>query len=390
MGFYSTKSPETGAYVADKRDTNTGLKIYDEASGNIGLQKQQALQNLRQNYASTINNAYASYLASQRNINTSLMGQGYKQAYLKAQDQALQQQIYETNLSAAQNASDINTQMAEAQTALQEAYNTEVTNLDRVATSMNDYYTYIKSLRGTNDKGEYDDSIKYFNNYQEELNAEDMYKQLINAQPKNLTDGTTQGMDYLTWINNEYKDSQVTADKEWLDWLLYSGGYSDFKTAIEKRGVTENYTKYETNLKALDDVLSNLADIGVDTSGLSSTNKDDILKATEKQFSAGFGYIVKAEDYMRTDEDMKALGTDFSTIRDNNKAIKNILESSKFNILDSTTITQLSNLVKANNELISKYKKLIDDEIQREEDNLPNIGKNIATTIGRTIDLGKR
>ena len=248
MGFYSTKSPETGAYVADKRDSDTGLKIYDEASGNIGLQKQQALQNLRQNYASTINNAYASYLASQRNINTSLMGQGYKQAYLKAQDQALQQQIYETNLSAAQNASDINTQMTEAQTALQEAYNTEVTNLDKVATSMSDYYTYLKALRGTNDKGEYDNSIKYFNDYQEQLNAEDMYEQLINAQPRDLTDGTAQGMDYLTWINNQYKDSQVTADKEWLDWLLYNGGYSDFKNAISKRGVTENYKKYETGI----------------------------------------------------------------------------------------------------------------------------------------------
>ena len=30
MGFYSTKSPETGAFVADKR-TDTGLKMYDEA-----------------------------------------------------------------------------------------------------------------------------------------------------------------------------------------------------------------------------------------------------------------------------------------------------------------------------------------------------------------------
>ena len=87
MGFYSTRSPETGAYVAGKR-TEEGTPVYEAASGVLGMQKQAAIQNLEKNYATTIENAYASYLANQRGIETSAMGQGYKQAYLEAQDKA--------------------------------------------------------------------------------------------------------------------------------------------------------------------------------------------------------------------------------------------------------------------------------------------------------------
>lgn len=253
MGFYSTKSPETGAFVADKR-TDTGLKMYDEASGEIGLQKQQALQNLRQSYASTIDNAYASYLASQRNINTSAMGEGYKQAYLAAQDQALQQQIAQTNLSAAQSAQEIATQSAEAQSKLQEAYNTEVTNIDKVGASMSKYLEYVKSLRGRTKDGQPDDTVKAFTDYEEKLSVDDLYERLTNLNPKDLYYGDEQGKSYAEWINSEIGENANATDANWRDWLLYGGGYQDFKDALAKRGKTQRYSDYEYATEMLNNI----------------------------------------------------------------------------------------------------------------------------------------
>lgn len=283
MGFYSTKSPETGAFVADKR-TDTGLKMYDEASGEIGLQKQQALQNLRQSYASTIDNAYASYLASQRNINASAMGEGYKQAYMAAQDQALQQQIAQTNLSAAQSTEEIATQSAEAQSKLQEAYNTEVTNIDKVGSSMSKYLEYVKSLRGRTKDGQPDDTIKALTDYEEKLSVDDLYERLTNLNPKDLYYGDEQGMSYAEWINSQIGENANTTDANWRDWLLYGGGYQDFKNALTKRGKTERYSNYEYATDVLNNINWNDITKYVYTGAVDKTNefKANIIKQLEE------------------------------------------------------------------------------------------------------------
>ena len=285
MGFYSTKSPETGAFVADKR-TDTGLKMYDEASGEIGLQKQQALQNLRQSYASTIDNAYASYLASQRNINASAMGEGYKQAYLEAQDQALQQQIAQTNLSAAQSAQEIAAQSAEAQSKLQEAYNAEVTNIDKVGASMSKYLEYVKSLRGRTKDGQPDDTVKAFTDYEEKLSVDDLYERLTNLNPKDLYYGDEQGKSYAEWINSEIGENANTTDANWRDWLLYGGGYQDFKDAIAKRGKTQRYSDYEyaTN------ILNNIDWKDMDKYLYNNIHGSDELKTEMTNLLEGYNY----------------------------------------------------------------------------------------------------
>lgn len=284
MGFYSTKSPETGAFVADKR-TDTGLKMYDEASGEIGLQKQQALQNLRQSYASTIDNAYASYLASQRNINASAMGEGYKQAYLAAQDQALQQQIAQTNLSAAQSAQEIATQSAEAQSKLQEAYNAEVTNIDKVGSSMSKYLEYVKSLRGRTKDGQPDDTVKAFTDYEEKLSVDDLYERLTNLNPKDLYYGDEQGKSYAEWINSEIGENANTTDANWRDWLLYGGGYQDFKDALAKRGKTQRYSDYEYATNILNNI-----DWKDMTKYLYNTYSSDELKTEMTNLLEGYNY----------------------------------------------------------------------------------------------------
>ena len=245
MGFYSTRSPETGAYVAGKR-TEEGTPVYEAASGALGMQKQAAIQNLEKNYATTIENAYASYLANQRGIETSAMGQGYKQAYLEAQDKALQQNIAQAGLSFAENKAAINQNIAEAQSSLQKQYETEVGYIDRVRDTMNNYLTYVKSLRGkvkSTDKTT-SDEIRALTTEEEAMTASDLYERLYNLSPKNLYDPEMgQGLSYYEWIGNQLKDTE--SDTAWRDWLFYSGGYQDFINAVKQRGKTDVYKQYE-------------------------------------------------------------------------------------------------------------------------------------------------
>lgn len=245
MGFYSTRSPETGAYVAGKR-TEEGTPVYEAASGVLNAQKQAAIQNLQKNYATTIENAYASYLANQRGIETSAMGQGYKQAYLEAQDKALQQNIAQAGLSFAENKATINQNIAEAQSSLQKQYETEVGYIDRVRDTMNNYLTYVKSLRGKakpTDEAT-SDEIRALTAEEEKMTAADLYERLYNLSPKDLYDPSMgQGLSYYEWIGSQLKDTE--SDAAWRDWLFYSGGYQDFVNAVKQRGKTEVYKQYE-------------------------------------------------------------------------------------------------------------------------------------------------
>lgn len=245
MGFYSTRSPETGAYVAGKR-TEEGTPVYEAASGVLNAQKQAAIQNLQKNYATTIENAYASYLANQRGIETSAMGQGYKQAYLEAQDKALQQNIAQAGLENLQARQEIGSQYDEAQSQLQQSYQTEVGYLDRVANTMSGYLDYVRTLRGMNNNV-MDENVKALTEDEEQaimngtLTYEDLYDKLYAMQPKNLysfdSEVPTQGMSYYEWINTQIKDNEK--DTAWRDWLFYSGGYQDFINAVKTQGKTE-------------------------------------------------------------------------------------------------------------------------------------------------------
>lgn len=225
-GFYVPGS-RSGSYVSNKRDEEGSL-LYETASSEAGIQKQAALQSLGENYAATIENAYASYLANQRDIRTSAMGQGYKEAYLEAQDKALVSNIAQSNLSLANARAELESQEQQAQSTLAEQYQTEVANLDRVANSMNDYLTYVKSLTGKDDP-----TSKYFTEEQEQLAVDDLYEQLYMAQPQGLLDEEGQaGKTYLEWIRSQLTNSEV--DTNWSNWLFYQGGWQDFINSVNK------------------------------------------------------------------------------------------------------------------------------------------------------------
>ena len=236
-----------GSYVEQKRDT-AGTKLYAGAEQEIGIQKQAALQSLGEQYDQAINNAYTSYLASQRGIAASAMGQGYKEAYEQKAQEAFQENLRQANLSASEARSQIETSAAEQQSALQERYKTEVANLDKAAASMNDYLEYVRGLYQVDAQGnavldEEKNNIGYLNADQLGLTAESLYDVLLDAQPQNYYDTTgKQAKAYTEWLRDKY-GAGSKEDQAWLQYM-YGGGLSDFKraayqSAIDRRNQAE-------------------------------------------------------------------------------------------------------------------------------------------------------
>lgn len=234
-GFYIPSS-QSSSYTASKRNEE-GSYAYDAAVIGASIQKQAALQDLSKQYESTIENAYASYLATQRGIDTSAMGQGYKEAYKEKQQQNLISNIAEANQNAATVRAQIESQASQSREALDKQFKTETANLDRVAATMNDYLTYVKGLSGS---------------YLEDKPIDELYEALSNYQPQGFSDEKDQaGLPYSEWIKNQLKDT--ADDKAWFQWLFYQGGLQDF---INSRQGKQQYSfespdKTESVRKAL-------------------------------------------------------------------------------------------------------------------------------------------
>lgn len=226
-GFYIPGS-RSGSYVASKR-TEDGGYLYDTAGAELGMQRQAALQNLSENYATTVENAYASYLANQRGIQASQMGQGYKEAYEKSQREQLTKNIAESTLNAQRARAELEQQSSEARTSLEETYKTEVANLDKVATSFDDYLSYVKSLTSADDSG-----ATYFTEEEASKSVDDLYEQLYTAQPQSLFDEEgNAGLPYLQWMKSKLSTDEKEA--AWLQWLMYGGGLQDFMQSVNAR-----------------------------------------------------------------------------------------------------------------------------------------------------------
>lgn len=217
-------------YVANKKNAG-GANVWDQASGEVGLERQSAFQSINQQYNETINNAYHNYLLANRGIRGSEMGEGYKEAYLQATQQQLASQAAEANLTAAGLRSEINQETIKRQETIQSVYDTEVANLDRVFSTANSYLTYLKTLGKSTDL-----TARYLTPDQESLTIDDMYDTVFQAQPKDYLDEEGNiGLSYIEWVNSQMKDTE--ADSSWIKWFL-SGGFNQAKTAV-KNGIKE-------------------------------------------------------------------------------------------------------------------------------------------------------
>jgi len=213
-------------FVSNQKTVN-GANVWDQASGEIELGKQAALQTVNKQYSTTINNAYSNYLLANRGIRGSDMGTGYKEAYLKVTQNQLAQNAAEANINAANYRQDLSTEASDQQDLVKTAYDTEVANLDRVFNTANDYLTYLKTLGKSTDL-----TVKYLTADQESLSIDDLYDTVFQAQPKDyLDDKGNIALSYIEWVNSQLKDTET--DTSWSRWFL-QGGFNQAKTAIKK------------------------------------------------------------------------------------------------------------------------------------------------------------
>lgn len=249
-GFYIPQNLAK-SYVLNQHNQDGSYKYDVDLEGNIysgeaALQAKKAIQSLNQTYSDTINNAYSQYLNSKQNINMSNMGQGYKEAYIQQQEQALQQSQMQASMNAAEARQTLAETVNKADLAVNQQYQQEVQYMNTVAANLDKYLTYIKGLRKTSDDGAYDpDGETYLSDYEQTQTLENMYDVLFNAQPVGYkTEDDTAGQNFLDWMRDQVKTAD---DQAWFDWLSM-GGYEQFKQgALQTYG--DNFAKRENEGK---------------------------------------------------------------------------------------------------------------------------------------------
>lgn len=220
-GFFVPGSVSS-SYVRGKRDEEGSLQ-YETSESLIGLQKQAALQSLEKNYASTIENAYASYLAGNRGIASSTMGQGYKDLYKQLQQQQLTQQVSDISSQMSEQKASLAEQEASAKQTLYNQFATEVGYLDKVQQMFADYFEYAKGLTKQNG------NTSYLTADEKAHSVDYMYDILYNLQPTDYVDAEgNMGMRYDQYVRSKLKDTSY--DNAWYQWFI-SGGLLEFMNA---------------------------------------------------------------------------------------------------------------------------------------------------------------
>lgn len=229
-GFFVPKTISSD-YVSSKR-TAGGSNVWDQTTQEANLQKQQALQIVGKQHSTTINQAYSSYLMASHGVQGSEMGEGYKNAYLEVMRNQLVGQIEETNMNAANLRAEIGQQTNQMKMGIQEMYEAEIANMDRGFGLANQYLSYLAKLTTEDMKGTYlsEEQITKFN--KGELNIDDMYSDVFNAQPRNYIDDKGElSLSYAEWVNKQLKGTE--ADNSWYKWFQQSG-LGQMKEAAKK------------------------------------------------------------------------------------------------------------------------------------------------------------
>lgn len=211
-------------YVQNQRGERGSYKWDDEVS-EIGLGHQTALQSLNKQYSNTINEAYAGYLAANRGIAGSNMGQGYKDAYIQQTQQAFNTQQDEalSNLASAQY--QLSLQGAEALAGVKQRMDTETSYINRTKQSAIDYYEYLRNLEN---KDRTKEDLGYFTKDELGLDIDQLYDRIFDAFVGDYEDmDGNEAMTYNAWLTRSIRNSD--ADRNWYDWLLTQGGLKQFR-----------------------------------------------------------------------------------------------------------------------------------------------------------------
>ena len=231
------------SYVANKRNAS-GEYLYDAEIADVGMETQAAIQSLTKSYSSTINDAYTNYLNSKRSILNSNLTQGYKEAYLREQEQNLRANIEQAGLTAASTKQEILQSYKQQEAAIGEAFQADVVNMNKVGAQLENYMNYLKTVKsgGTS----YFDAIVKGKGLESVdasigVKAEDIYDALYNAAPTGYkTEKSETALNWMDWLK-----TQITTDKDqtWYDWYVGQGGYEQFQDAYQK-GVVGTAAKH--------------------------------------------------------------------------------------------------------------------------------------------------
>ena len=240
MAGYYVPSNFSANYVAEKKNDDSTY-TYDSAVNKVGIDAQRNLQQLNKQYNVTINNAYAQHLFANKGLQASALGSGYKDAYAQHLQESLAQNVEQAGLSAQDTKQLIFNNLGTDLTDIGKAQIQDINNMRRMASSLEQYHEYIKTLNSDKFTSYVDDQQFKVGN---EWTFEDNYDKLFSTQKgvigNYLDENSLPGLSLEDWLRQNSGTSAT--DTTWLDWV-YTSGLSEYQDFI-KKGVSRLGSEY--------------------------------------------------------------------------------------------------------------------------------------------------
>ncbi len=229
MSGYYVPSSFSANYVANKKNAD-GTYTYDSAINRVGIDTQRNLQQLNKQYNVTINNAYAQQLMANRGLRASALGTGYKQAYVQQLQASLNQEVEQVSLSVAETKQNIFNNLTQNLNQVAAAQQQEIDNMRRMASSLEQYNTYLQGLT-TLEGNTYTTDFGFREGSFEE-NYDKLFDQEINNSgilSKYVDENNNVGLSFEDWLRQ--RSGTSSQDTSWLDWV-YNGGYTQYRDFV--------------------------------------------------------------------------------------------------------------------------------------------------------------
>lgn len=272
-GFY-IPSNFSANYVANKK-TEEGTYKYDSAINQVGIDAQRSMQQLNKQYNMTINQAYGQNLLANRGLRASVIGTGYKEAFAQNIRDSLAAELTQVDLSVGSVKQSIFDQLSASIGQIGQAQQQEINNMRRMASSVEQYNEYLKTLSAINYSEAGQAMIEAaggienmtpeqlmqlqaetsFSSYMEDFDFlegtfEDNYDKLFStdkgSMQRYLDEQGNTGLAFEDWLRRHGGTSDK--DTAWLDWA-YGGGMHQYQDFVAPR-IRESQAKRQQLLKA--------------------------------------------------------------------------------------------------------------------------------------------
>jgi hypothetical protein len=233
MSGYYVPSSFSSSYVANKKNEN-GTYHYDSQVNQAGIETQRSLQQLNKQYNNTINQAYGQNLLANKGLRASMLGSGYKEAYMQNMQQSLLQDMSQADLSVQQTKQSIFQALGNQLGNIANTQLQDVNNMRRMAGSLERYHEYLQTLSmGVDNKYVDDQGFKVG----PEWTFEDNYDKLFGTQKGIIGQYRDEYNNPALALEDWLRQNSGNTDKDtaWLDWA-YSTGFNQYKDFI-KNGV---------------------------------------------------------------------------------------------------------------------------------------------------------